>query len=91
MILFSYSVLILNSLRVSLNKQECKVRLEITNINSKELSFYPYSVEINKCSGSCNNINDPYAKKCIPDVVKKLNVRVCNLMPKTNKTTHIKW
>ena len=25
---------------------------------------------INKCSGSGNNINDPYAKLCIPDVVK---------------------
>ena len=25
---------------------------------------------INKCSGSGNNINDSYAKLCIPDVVK---------------------
>ena len=25
-----------------------------------------------KFSGSCNNINDPYAKMCVPDVVKNL-------------------
>ena len=49
-----------NSLKcVSVNNQECKVWPEITNINSNEPSFYPYSIEINKWSGSCNNINDP--------------------------------
>ena len=56
---------------VSMNNLEYKIRAEIININSKEPLFYPYSVNINKCSGSCNNINDPYAKLCIPDVIKK--------------------
>ena len=36
----------------------------IININSNETSFYPYSIKINKCGGSCNNINDPYAIMC---------------------------
>ena len=54
-----------------MNNLEYKIRAEIININSKEPLFYPYSVNINKCSGSCNNINDPYAKLCIPDVIKK--------------------
>ena len=40
------------------------------------LSFYPYSIKVNKCSGSCNNINDPYAELCVPDVVKNMNVKV---------------
>ena len=31
---------------VSINSQECKVRLEIINIHSNEPSFYPYSVKI---------------------------------------------
>ena len=54
---FSYIVLNVNSLKfVSINNQECKVRPEIININSHEPSFYPYSVKISKCSGSCNNI-----------------------------------
>ena len=43
---------------VSMNNQECKIRPEIININSNEPSFYPYSILTNKCSGSCNNIND---------------------------------
>ena len=44
-----------------------------------------------KCSGSCNNINDSYAKICVSDVIKDLNVKVFNLMSRTNETRHIKW
>ena len=55
-----------------MNNQECKVRPEIININSNEPSFYPYSVKIGKYSGSCNKINDPYAKLCGHDVSKNI-------------------
>ena len=76
---------------VSMNVQECKVRPEIININGNDSVFYLSSIKISKCSGSCNNINDPYAKMCVPDVVKNLNVKVFNLMSRTNETRHIKW
>ena len=70
---------------------KCKVRPETINVNSNEPLFYPFSINTNKCCGSFNNINDPYAKICIPDVVKDLNVNVFNLMSRTNETRHIKW
>ena len=76
---------------VSMNNQKCKERPETININSKEPSFYSYSVKISKYSGSCNNINDSNAKLCVPDVVKNINVKVFNLMARTNETRHIKW
>ena len=76
---------------VSMNNQECKVRPEIADINSNNPMFYPFSIKINKCSGNCNNINDPYAKICVPDIVKDLNVSVFNLMSRTNETRRIKW
>ena len=76
---------------VLMNNQECKVRPETVNVNSKESAFYPFSIKTNKCSGSCNNINDPYAKLCVPDVVKNLNIKVFNLMSRTNETRYIKW
>ena len=25
---------------------------------------------MNNCKGSCNTINDPYAKLCVPDIIK---------------------
>ena len=52
--------------------------------------FYPYSIDINKCKGSCNKINVPYAKICVPDEIKNTNAKVFNLMSRTNKTRHIK-
>ena len=73
-----------------MNNKECKVRPEIININSNKPIFYPYSIKASKRSGCCNNINDPYAKLCVPDVVKNLNVKVFNLISWTNETRHIK-
>ena len=69
---------------VSMKNQECKVRPEIINVNSKEPTFYPHSIKTSKCSGSCNNINDPYAKMCVPNVFKNLNIKVFNLISWTN-------
>ena len=74
-----------------MNNQECKVKPEIVNVNSKEPVFFPFSIKTIKCSGSCNNINNPYAKLCVADAVKYLNVRTFNLMSRTNETRHIKW
>ena len=78
---------------ISIKNQECKVRPEIINFNSNSNTpiFYPFSIKINKCSGNCNNINNPYAKICVPDAIKDLNVKVFNLMSRTNETRHIKW
>ena len=70
--------------------KECKVRPEIINVNSNESVFYSFSIKTSECSGSCNNINDPYAKICVPDNVKDLNVKVFKLMSRTNETRHIK-
>ena len=75
---------------ISMNNQACKIRPEIINVNSNEPVFYPFSIKTSKCCGSCNNINDPYAKTCVPDVVKYLNIKVFNLMSITNETRYIK-
>ena len=76
---------------ISMNNQAYKVRPEIISVNSNEPVFYPFSIKTSKCSGSFNDINDPYAKICVPDVVKDSNIRVFNLMSRTNGTRHIKW
>ena len=74
MMFLSSNILEANSLKyVSMSNQECNIRPEIININSNKLLFYPYSVKINKCSGSYNNINDPFAKLCAPDVAKNIS------------------
>ena len=81
MTFFSCNVFNVNSLEcVSMNNQECKMRPEILNINTNKPLFYPHSIKINKCKGSCNTINDLYAKLCVPDTIKNINVKVFNLV-----------
>ena len=92
MILYGFNLSSVNPLECStMNNQECKVRPEIVNVNSKEPVFFPFSIKTSKCSGSCSNISNPYAKLCVPDVVKNLNVKVFNLISRTNETKHIEW
>ena len=89
---FSYCLPTANSLScIQMNNQPCKARREIINVSTNNPEFYPFGIKRSKCSGNCNNINDPYAKICVPDVVKDLNVKVFNLMSRTNETKNIKW
>ena len=82
----------INSLScISMNNQECKVRPQIVNLNRGELVFFPFSIKTSKCNGSCNNIENPYTKLCVPDVDENLNVKVFNLVSRTNETRHIEW
>ena len=74
MTFYSFNVLILNSLEcISIKNKECKVREEVINVNTNNAVFYTFSVKVNKCNENCNNINDPYARICVPNVVKKIN------------------
>ena len=78
---FNLNILNVSSFEcVSMNNQKCKIRSEIINANTSEPMFYHYSITINKCKGSCNTINDPYAKLCVPDTIKNINVKIFNLM-----------
>ena len=74
---------------IVMSNQECKARPKIINVNNNEPVFYPYSVKVNKCSRSCSNINDPYAKSCVPDIIKNINVKVYN--ESINETRQIIW
>ena len=75
---------------ISMSNQACKARSIIINVNSSSPIFYRFSIKTSKCSDNCNNTNDPYAKICVPHVVKDLNVKVFNLMSRTNETRCIK-
>ena len=92
MTFFSSNVLNLDYLEcVLMNNLECKIRIEIINLNTNEPMFYPYSIKINKCKGSCNRINDPYTKLCAPYTIKNINVKLFNMMSRINETRHIIW
>ena len=92
MAFFNFNLLNVNYLEcVSMNNQECKIRSEMINVNTNEPIFYPYIITINRCKGSCNTINDPYARIYVPDSIKIINAKVFNLVSRTNETRHMKW
>ena len=62
------------------------LRSQIVNVNGDDPVIFPFSIKASKCSGSCNNINNPYDMDC-----KNLNVKVFKLLSRTNKTRHIEW
>ena len=90
MMFFGCNVLSVKPLKcVSMKNQECRVRPEIIIVNSNENSFYPYCIKVNKCSDSCIDINDPYAKLSIPDIFKNINDKLFNLMSRNNEIKRI--
>ena len=76
---------------ISMKNQECKTRQQVINVNSNSPIFYRFSIKTSKCIGNCYNINYPYAEIFVPDIIKHLNVKVFNLMSRTNETRFIEW
>ena len=76
---------------ISMNNQECNVRPQIVNVNRDDPVFFSSNIKTSKCSSRCNKINNPYAKLCVADVVKNLNVKVFNLMSRTDEARQIEW
>ena len=74
-----FSVLKLNSLEcLSVINQKCMLIPKILNVNEGigEALFYLYNVLVNKCSGSCDTLDDPMSKICVPKVIKNVNMKV---------------
>ena len=65
---------------VSVVHQKCMPRPKILNVNEGvgEALLYRYNVLVNKCSRSCNTLEDPMARLCVPKIIKNVNIRVYN-------------
>ena len=76
-----FSILKVRALEcVSVVNQKCMPRRKIFDVNegAGEALFYAYNVLVNKCSGSCDTINNPMTKLCVPGIVKRINMQVYN-------------
>ena len=58
----------------------CQARLTLVNTTINETLFYPFTVSVNKCGGSCYTADDPYARVCVPSNIKNMIVTVFNLL-----------
>ena len=63
-------------------------RPKILDVNEcvGEAIFYPYNVLVNKCSGSCDTLDDPMARLCVPNIIKRINLKVYNFLMRLNES-----
>ena len=76
---------------VSVINRKCMPRPKILDVNEGvgEALFYPYNVLVNKCCGSCDTINNPMAKLCIPGIIKRVKMQVYNFLMMLNETRSV--
>ena len=87
-----FSILKVKTLEcVSIVNQKCMPRPKILDVNEGvgEALFYPYNVLVNKCSGICNTVDNPMAKMCVPNIIKRINMKVYNFLMRLNETRNV--
>ena len=78
---------------VSVINQKCMPRPKILDVNEGigEALFYLYNVLVNRCSGSCNTLDNPMSKICVPNVIKGINMQVYNFLMRLNENRNVLW
>ena len=78
---------------VSVVNQKCMPRPTILDVNEGvgEALFYLYNVLVNKCSGSCDTLDNPMSKLCVPNIIKRVNMKVYNFLMMLNETRNVLW
>ena len=78
---------------LSVTNQKCMSRPKILDVNEGvgEALFYPYNVLVNKCSKSCDTLDDPMGKLSVPNVIKSVNMKICNFLMRLNETCNVLW
>ena len=70
---------------MSLNNDPCIISLTLIDLNSIELNYYPFTISIDKCSGSFNVVDDVSTKICVPSETKDANVnKVFSMITRMN-------
>ena len=74
---------------VSLSNEKCEIEPTFINLhpnkNSQEFCYYPFTVKLDKCVGSCNNLNDLSNKVCVPSKTEDLNLSPFNMITGINE------
>ena len=68
-----------------INSEPCMIRPFLIDLNPIELKYHPFMINLDKCSGSCNSVDDLYTKICVPTKRKDVNVKVFNMITNTHE------
>ena len=56
------------------------IRPTLIDLNPVELNYYPFMNILDKCSGSCNAVDDLSKKICVPSGTKDVNVKIFDMI-----------
>ena len=71
-----------------LKNQECAVRKVI--IDNDYMTFL-YKIRVDRCIGSCNDIDNPYFKFCLLDSIKSISAKSFDLLSNKNILKNISF
>ena len=73
---------------MSLSNQKCEIQPPLINLHSceysQDLHYYPFTVKLDRCVGSCNALNDLSNKACVPKKIEDVNINVFNMITGKN-------
>ena len=79
---------------VSLNNQQCMFQPTLINLHPNEytegLHYHPVAVNLDRCVGSCNTLNDLSNDICVPNKTGNLNLSIFNMIRGINKLKLLK-
>ena len=55
------------------------------------VKIYFIRIKLNNCSGSCNTVDDPMTKLCVPNIIRRINMKVYNFLMRLNETRNLMW
>ena len=75
---------------VSLRNQECEIQPTFISLHpieySQEFYYYPFTIKLEKCVGSCNTLKDLSNKEYVPNKTENLNLYVFNMVTRINES-----
>ena len=75
---------------ISLNNQPCMARPTLINLNPDKyyqvLHYYPFIVNLDKCNGGCNTLDDPSGEICVANNAEDINLNVFNMIIRINES-----
>ena len=76
--------------RVSLSNQQCSTQPTLINLQPNEytqgLRYYPFAVNLDRCTGNCNTLNDLSNRICVANKIEDLNLNVFNMIKGVNES-----
>ena len=68
---------------VLLSNQKCMIQPSLINLHpneySQEFHYYPFTVKLDRFTGSCDTLNDLSNKACVPNKTEDLNLSMFNV------------